>query len=323
VPTSRDPAQPPLDIQGALLSIAGLGSLLYAIIEAPNHGWTGTQTLVGFAIAVAFLGGFAAWEQRSEHPMLDLRYFRDRRFSASSVSVMLVFFAMFGTFFLMTQYLQLVHGYSALEAGLRTLPSALMMMVVSPSSARMVERFGARRVVTFGLSAVAFGMVLMSTMGVHTPYWQFLIALLVLSLGMGSVMPPCTALIMSSLPLGKAGVGSAVNDTTRELGGALGVGVLGSILASVYASHVHDALPGAPAELVSAASASLGAALHVTGVPGLAEAAKQAFIDGLGVATLVGAVVAASGALLAYRFLPAAHHLADQQDETHPVPVEV
>jgi hypothetical protein len=136
-------------------------------------------------------------------------------------------------------------------------------------------------------------------------------------------MPPCTALIMSSLPLGKAGVGSAVNDTTRELGGALGVGVLGSILASVYASHIHHALAGAPAEVVSVASASLGAALQVPGVPGLAEAAKQAFVDGLGVATNVGALDAASGAVLAYRFLPAAHHLADQQDETHPVPVEV
>jgi EmrB/QacA subfamily drug resistance transporter len=323
VPTSRDPEQPPLDVPGALLSIAGLGSLLYAIIEAPNHGWTGTATIVGFAFALVFLGSFAAWEHRTDHPMLDLRYFRDRRFSASSVSVLLVFFAMFGTFFLMTQYLQLVHGYSAFQAGLRTMPSALMMMVVAPSSARFVERFGARRVVTTGLSLVACGMLLMSTMGVHTEYWHFLGALLVLSTGMGMTMPPCTALIMSSLPLGKAGVGSAVNDTTRELGGALGVGVLGSVLASVYSSHLHHATAKLAPPVAEAAAASLGAALRFTEVPGLGEAAKQAFIDGLGYATIIGACVAATGALLAWRFLPAAHHLADQVDQTHPVPAEV
>jgi EmrB/QacA subfamily drug resistance transporter len=321
VPTSKDPEQPPLDVHGALLSIAGLGSLLYAIIEAPNHGWTGGATLVGFALAIVFLGGFATWEHRSDHPMLDLRFFRDRRFSASSVSVLLVFFAMFGTFFLMTQYLQLVHDYTAFQAGLRTLPSALTMMVVAPSSARLVERFGARRVVTTGLATVGVGMLLMSTMGVHTPYSQFLGALLVLSVGMGMTMPPCTALIMSSLPLGKAGVGSAVNDTTRELGGALGVAVLGSVLASVYASHLHPFTSTLPGPLAATAESSLGAALRLD-VPGLADAARQAFIDGLGAATLIGAGVALLGAVLAWRFLPAAHHLADQVDQTHPVPAE-
>jgi EmrB/QacA subfamily drug resistance transporter len=323
VPTSKDPAQPPLDVVGALLSVVGLGSLLYAIIEAPDHGWTGASTVIGFALALAFLGGFAEWERRSAHPMLDLRYFRDRRFSASSVSVLLVFFAMFGTFFLMTQYLQLVHGYTPFQAGLRTMPSALAMMVVAPSSARVVERFGARRVVASGLSTVAIGMLLMSTMGVDTPYWHFLGALLVLSVGMGMTMPPCTALIMSSLPLGKAGVGSAVNDTTRELGGALGVAVLGSVLASVYASHLHHATAKLAPPLAAAAAASLGAALRITDAPGLAAAAKQAFIDGLGTATYIGAAVAGLGAVLAYRFLPATtHHLADQTDEVHPVPIE-
>ncbi|MEA3021051.1 MAG: hypothetical protein QOI47_2575 [Actinomycetota bacterium] len=323
LPTSKDPAQPPLDIPGALLSVAGLGSLLYAIIEAPNKGWSGASTLMWFTLAAVFVGGFALWEQRSPHPMLDLRYFRDRRFSTSSAAVMLVFFAMFGTFFLMTQYLQLVHGYSALAAGVRTAPSALTMMFVAPSSARVVERLGARKVVSAGLAIVAIGMLLMSTMGVHTPYWHFLGALLTMSVGMGLTMPPCTAMIMSSLPLGKAGVGSAVNDTTRELGGALGVGVLGSVLASVYASHLHHAAANLAPNVMAAASASLGSALSVTGVPGLADAARQAFIDGLGVATTIGAVVAAMGAMLVLRFLPDEHHLAMQTDETHVVPAEV
>jgi EmrB/QacA subfamily drug resistance transporter len=322
VPTSKDPAQAPLDFRGAVLSIAGLASLLYAIIEAPNHGWTGASTLVWAAVAVVILGGFVAWEHRSTHPMLDTRLFADPRFTTSTVAIGLVFLAMFGTFVLMTQYLQLVHGYTALQAGFRTLPSAFMMMVVAPSSARFVERFGARAVVSIGLFLVATGLLLMSTLGVDSPYWHFLVALLIMSMGMGSTMPPCTALIMSSLPLGKAGVGSAVNDTTRELGGALGVAILGSVLASVYSSHLGTALPNLPRSVIGVASASLGSALQVTGVPGLAAAAKQAFVDGLGVATIIAAVIAALGGLLVWFFMPPTHHLADQVDETHPVPAE-
>lgn len=314
VPTSRDDAQPPLDIPGALLSIAGLGALLYAIIEAPNHGWGGGQTIAGFALAAAFLGAFAWWELRSAHPMLDLRFFRDRRFTTSSIAVMLVFFSMFGSFFLMTQYLQLVHGYSALAAGFRTLPSALVMMVMAPNSARLVERFGARAIVTTGLSLVAVGMLGLSTLGVDTGYPQFFACLVVMASGMSMVMPPCTALIMSSLPLGKAGVGSAVNDTTRELGGALGVAVLGSALASIYASHLEPFTSQLPAELGAIATSSLGGALQLGDVPGLAGAARQAFVDGLGVATVIGACVAGTGALLVRRFLPATHHVADEAE---------
>jgi EmrB/QacA subfamily drug resistance transporter len=312
VPTSKDPQQPPLDIQGALLSILGLGALLYAIIEAPNHGWGSGTTLAGFAAAAVFLGAFAWWELRSEHPMLDLRFFRDPRFSTSSIAVMLVFFAMFGTFFLMTQYLQLVHGYSALAAGFRTLPSALVMMVMAPNSAKLVERFGARAIVTTGLAFVAAGMFGMSTLGVDSSYLPFFACLVVMASGMSMVMPPCTALIMSSLPLGKAGVGSAVNDTTRELGGALGVAVLGSALASVYSSHLEPVTARLAAPVAEAAAASLGGALQYAQEPGLAAAAKQAFIDGLGVATLVGAGVAVLGAVVVRRFLPATHHVADE-----------
>ncbi|HYD08477.1 MAG TPA: DHA2 family efflux MFS transporter permease subunit [Acidimicrobiales bacterium] len=314
VPTSKDPAQPPLDIVGALLSIAGLGSLLYAIIEAPNHGWAAGETLLGFALAAVLLGVFAWWELRTEHPMLDLRFFRDPRFTTSSMAVMLVFFAMFGTFFLMTQYLQLVQGYSALGAGFRTLPSALVMMVMSPNSARLVERFGARTIVSIGLCLVSLGLLGMTTLGVDTTYWQFFACLLVMSSGMSMVMPPCTALIMSSLPLGKAGVGSAVNDTTRELGGALGVAVLGSVLASIYSSNLGDTVAGLPDEVAAIATSSLGGALQLVDVPGLADAAKQAFVDGLGVATIVGAGVALAGALLVRRLLPPLHHVVDEAE---------
>lgn len=322
VPTSKDPAQPPLDLWGAALSIVGLASLLYAIIEAPHAGWTGGSTLAWFTAAAVFLGGFLAWERRAEHPMLDLHFFADRRFSSASAAIMLVFFAMFGTFFLMTQYLQLVHGYTALEAGFRTLPSAFVMMVMAPTSARLVERFGARAVVTVGLLLVSIGLAGMSLLGVDSPYWHFLVALLIMAFGMSSVMPPGTALIMSSLPLGKAGVGSAVNDTTRELGGALGVAVLGSVLTSVYASQLHPVTDRLGSAMATAAEASLGSALAIPGVPGLADAARQAFIDGLGVATLIGAGVALTGAILVGRFMPPTRHLADQTDQAHPVAVE-
>ena len=310
VPRSSDPDSPPLDPRGALLSIVGLGALLYAIIEAPSHGWTDARTLAAFGFAVVVLAVFAAWELRAPSPMLDLRFFRDRRFSAASAAITLTFFAMFGMFFLMTQYLQLVRGYSALQAGVRTLPMALGMMVVAPSSAKVVERFGAKRVITAGLLLVAAGLSSISLLDAGTPYLQLALSLVVLALGMGLTMPPSTTLIMASLPLGKAGVGSAVNDTTRELGGALGVAVLGSLLASGYSSGLADALRGAPAPAAEAARSSLGGALAVAEQLGggagaaLARAAELAFVDAMGTAVLVGASTALLGAVVIATFLP-------------------
>ncbi|MGI9120607.1 MAG: MFS transporter [Acidimicrobiales bacterium] len=311
VPRSNDPDHPPLDPGGALLSIAGLGALLYAIIEAPTYGWADPLTLAGFAVAGAGLAGFAAWELRAAHPMLDLRFFRDRRLSGAATAITLTFFAMFGTFFLLTQYLQLVLGYSALEAGIRTLPLALGIMIFAPQSARVVEWLGPRRVITAGLVIVAGGLVLLSTQGVDANYAALAGCLVVLALGMGLTMPPSTTLIMASLPSGKAGVGSAVNDTTRELGGALGVAVLGSLLTSVYASSLQPALQALPASAAKAATASLGGALDVARRMGdnagvaLSEAARSAFVDAMGVAMLVGAAVALASAALVARFLPA------------------
>ncbi|MGH9005534.1 MAG: DHA2 family efflux MFS transporter permease subunit, partial [Acidimicrobiia bacterium] len=235
VPQSKDAAQPPLDPVGAVLSMVGLGALLYGIIEGPNHGWTDPLTLAWGVGGIAILVVFGLWERRTRHPMLDLGFFRSPIFSSAAGAITLIFFAMFGTFFLFTQYLQLVLGYGTLEAGVRMLPMAFTMMVAAPSSARLVERFGARRVVTIGLSLVAVALLLLSTVAVDTPYWRLVLNLMVMAAGMGLSMAPSTTGIMASLPLGKAGVGSAVNDTTRELGGALGVAVLGSLLASQYA----------------------------------------------------------------------------------------
>jgi EmrB/QacA subfamily drug resistance transporter len=309
VPTSRDPDRLPLDPVGAGLSIAGLGLLLYAIIEAPTHGWTATPTLLTAAAAVAVLVAFGAWELRTTHPMLDLRYFRNPRFSAASAAITLVFFAMFGTFFLLTQYLQLVKGYTALQAGIRTLPVALTLMVVAPLSARLVERFGPRRVVASGLTLVAAGLGLLSAAGTTTGYPQLAVSLVVLAVGMATSMAPATTSIMASLPQGKAGVGSAVNDTTRELGGALGVAVLGSLFASHYTAGLGPSVERLSPTLAAVARSSLGGALHVSngmtaGGEAVAAAAKTSFVDAMGLALTVAAVVVLVAAGLVARFLP-------------------
>lgn len=312
VPTSRDPDHPPLDPVGAGLSIVGLGTLLYGIIEAPNRGWSSAGTLGSFALALAFLGVFAAWELRAAHPMLDLRFFRNPRFSAASAAITLVFFAMFGTFFLLTQYLQIVLGYSALEAGFRTLPIALTIMAVAPTSAGLAARFGADRIVATGLMTVAAGLGLLSTVGVETGYAVIGVSFVVLAAGMALSMAPSTASIMASLPLGKAGVGSAVNDTTRELGGALGVAVLGSLAASQYSGALTSAVARLPDGAAAAATSSVGAAYGVASQLGglggaeLVAASATAYVEAMSLALMVAAAVAASASLLVGRFLPRA-----------------
>jgi EmrB/QacA subfamily drug resistance transporter len=309
VPTSRDPQQPPLDIPGALLSIAGLGALVYGIIEGPHNGWTSPTTLGIFAFAAATLALFAWRELTAKHPMLDLRLFRDRRFSVASGGMTLIFFAMFGTFFLVAQYFQLVLGYTPLESGLFQLPMAFVMMALSPQVPRLVTRFGVHRLVPTGLLTVAVGLFTFSFMGVDTVIWWMYVPVLLLASGMALTMTPLTTLIMSAVPLRQAGVGSAMNDTTRELGGALGVAVLGSLVTSTYTGAIADSVSGLPAPAQAAAESGLTGALAVAGQLGaegvaLADAARQAFVDGMSFAALVGAAVVAVASLLTWRTLP-------------------
>ena len=330
VPKSRDPEQARLDVVGALLSIAGVVTLVYAIIEAPGNGWVSGATIGLFVVAVVFIGLFIAWERRTEQPMLDMGLFRDRRFSAASGGMTLIFFAMFGVFFLMTQYFQLVLGYDTLEAGWKQGPFALVMMAVAPQSPRLVARFGPARVVGAGMSFVALGLTLLGLLSrVDSSYWKILPIFLVLPLGMALSMSPLTASIMSAVPLGRAGVGSAMNDTTRELGGALGVAVLGSVLTSRFTSHIGPALAGLPAGVASAARTGLAGALGAAATPGLSgtvadglrSAAKASFLAGLHTAALVGAVAAAIAAVVIYRLLPHSatapmRHAIDVEAET-------
>jgi EmrB/QacA subfamily drug resistance transporter len=312
VPTSRDPSAPPLDVVGALLSIAGLTALVWAIIEGPN-GWTNGPVIAGFVLAAVLLVAFGVWERRARYPMLDMSLFRNPRFSAASGSIMLTFFAMFGTLFLLTQFLQDVMGYTALETGIRLLPMAAVQMVIAPASARIAERVGSKIIVAVGLVTAAVGLILASRLTADATYGQVVISLLVLAAGLALVMPTATESIMGSLPPAKAGVGSAVNDTTRELGGALGVAVLGSVMSSAYRPKVTDAIEGFPVPqgAANAITDQIGAAMSVAerigGEPGrlLADTASRAFTDGMGTAFLIGAAALLVGAVIVGLFLPA------------------
>jgi EmrB/QacA subfamily drug resistance transporter len=313
LPSSKDPDAPRLDPIGALLSITGLVTVLWAIIEAPAKGWTSTSVVAGFVLGVILLGGFVTWELTCDHPMLDVRFFKNRRFSAANASITMVFFAMFGASFLITQYLQTVLGLSAFQAGLRMLPMALVMLTVAPVSPRIVERIGTKLVVGTGLLLAAGGLVVVSAVPVTDGYPQLLAGMVVLAAGMGLVMAPATESIMGSLPRSKAGVGSAMNDTTRQMGGALGVAIIGSVLASSYRPGVASRLAGlnAPSDVVTAARDSVGGA--VDAAASLAEplrtnviaAARIEFVHAFSGSLLLAAGVLLVAAVVAFTLLPA------------------
>lgn len=311
LPSSRDPHQSRLDVVGAALSIAAMGTLVYAIIEAPDNGWGSATTIVSFVLAAVFLASFIVWERRVALPMLDLSLFSDRRFSAASGGIMLIFFAMFGTFFLMTQYFQLVLGYGTLEAGWKQGPFALVMMMIAPQSPRLVARFGPAKVVGVGMTLVSLGLLGLALFShADSSYWKILPIFLVMPAGMALTMSPLTTSIMSAVPLSRAGVGSAMNDTTRELGGALGVAVLGSVVASRFSSHISSSLAGLPDDAARSArtglAGTLRAAQEVGGQRGaeLAQAGKEAFMAGLHLATVLGSVAAIVAAVAISRLLP-------------------
>ena len=317
IPTSRDPSAPRLDPIGAVLSVTGLVSLLYGIIEAPQEGWGDSTILTAFAIGAVLLTAFFVWENHTDHPMLDVKFFKNPRFTAASTGIMLIFFAMFGMTFLITQYFQFVLGYSPLATGIRFLPWAAVMMIGSPLSARLVERVGTKFVVTLGLTLATLGLLSLSMLDEHSHYWpDVMLRMMLMATGMALTMAPATESIMSSLPLAKAGVGSAVNDTTRQVGGAMGVAIVGSVLSSIYASKMGDFLAGTPIKRGAAAGIkeSLGAALGAAKglarsapelAASLAHTANAAFVDGMQVGILVAAGATAVGAVIAFIWLPA------------------
>jgi EmrB/QacA subfamily drug resistance transporter len=292
-----------LDVVGGALSALGLSALVYGIIEGPAQGWTDPVTLGAFAAAVALMAAFIAWELRRDEPLLDPRLFRLPGFGAGTLSITVQFFAFFGFIFVVLQYIQFVLGYSPLVAGLALAPIAILMMGLSPRVPRLLAHFGPARVAPLGLLSMAGGFAIFSTLGTGSAYWQILAGLLLLGTGAALATTPATAAIVASLPRAKQGVASAVNDAAREVGGALGIAVLGSALTDRYRAGVPSHIAHAPAALADRAHEALPAALalaqQIGGTDGmrLASDAQSAFVDGLVLAMLIAAATVAAAAV--------------------------
>jgi len=307
IPESRDPGVPRLDLPGLGLSVAMLVTLTYTIIEAPAHGWSSAFTLGGFALAAALLVGFVVHERRSTHPMLDVSLFRDRRFSAASGAVTITFFALFGFIFLVSQYFQFVRGYGALSTGARILPVALSIAVASVVGAALAPRIGTKIVVTTGMVLFGAAFLWISTAAVDTSYARVIVPQMVLmGLGMGLISTPATESILLVLPPARAGVGSAVNDATRELGGTLGVAVVGSVFSSVFGSHLAaGAFSALPGSVVGRAQDSVGVAQVVAGHdPRLLSAFHDSFMSAMSAACVVVGLLCLAAAVAAAFLLP-------------------
>jgi len=310
VPNSRDPKPGAFDLLGATLSICTLVSLVWALIEAPDRGWTSPLSLSCFA-ASALLGyAFVRWELRTAAPMLNLAYFRNPRFSMASMGIGFAFFALFGAIFALTQYLQYAHGYSALQAGGAMVPLAFGLMAGAGSSSKITARIGTQKVMAAGLSGVGTLLTTSLLWTPHMTYWPLGFWFFGLALSMGWVMAPGTASVMGSVPASKSGVASAMNDVTRQVAGALGTAVIGSLISSIYTSKIHDSVATLPESTRTAAEDSVGGAdaaaatlSHAQGAD-LVHAAGAAFTDALGIGFLAAACLALSAAFAVRRWLP-------------------
>ena len=328
VPDSRDPTATKLDPVGALLSIAMIGSLVYGIIEAPRSGWTSTASMISFMVAAMAGGMFVRSQLRRDEPLLDMRLFANRGFSAGSVALAMLFFAMAGTVFLQAQYLQFILGYSPLAAGAALVPAALGMILGSGVGAHLAGTVGGRIAVVTGTALAAGGVAVQAALVHGTSYVPTGVGLLLFGLGAGIAMPTATELIMATLPPARAGVGSAVNDTVRELGGALGVAVIGSVAASSYASDLRgqlDGVGGLPDNVRAALTDNVGAALNISqhlGTNGaeVATAARGAFVNSMTGSLWVGAGLAGLATIIAFVHLPkhapVTHDHSEHGDQT-------
>ena len=311
VPESRDPHVGALDVLGVVLSVSGISALVWAVIEGPRRGWASPLELLAFIGGAMLLAAFIGWEQHSESPVLDVRLFMNRRFSAASGAISVAFFGLFGFIFLITQYFQVIKGYSTLSAGVRTLPFALVIGGLAPVAVQLAQRFGATVVVAVGLVLMSAGFGLASTADAQSSYWgKIIISMVLMAAGLGLISGPATESIMGALPREQAGAGSAVNDTTRELGGTLGVAVLGSVLASIYrtqlTSHLHSLHLSADLQARALSSVTGGFQVaHQSGSATLLNSVQSAFIDGISRASLVASLACLAGAIVVALALPA------------------
>ena len=332
VPESKDPDGHALDLVGSALSVVMLGTLVFGIIEAPDYGWGSGRVLTSLVVAAVAGLAFVAYERRASQPMLDPQLFRIRGFSVGALTITSAFFCMFGTFYVLTLYLQFVKGYSPLGAAVRTLPQPFVVVLVAPRSPQLVARIGVHNTVRLGFASLAAAFVLISQFAVDTPYWLIVAALVFLAIGLAVMTAPTSSMIVGSLPQAKAGVGSAVNDVTREVGGVLGIALMGSVLTSGYASKMATALAGTPVppEANHAMQESIGVAFSVLdqGVadgslsPSAAESvravSRQSFLTGNQHAFYIAAAVAVAGGLIAGSLLT--KRTGEPTGERAPVP---
>ena len=312
VPNSKNPSSTHSDPLGAGLSILGLGLLLWGIIEAPGRGWSSPLIIGALAGASLTIALFVVWERHVGHPMLPMRFFSNRRYSAAIAALALVLFALLGLFFLMTQYLQFVLGFSPLEAGVRIAPVALALLVIAPVSVIVARRVGSKLVVGSGLALIAAGLGVLSRTSLTGTYSDCIGPFVVLGVGVALALAPCTESVMGSLPIEEAGVGSATNDTAMQIGGALGVGVLGTALTLRYQHLVAPIIShaGVPVSVQRLVEGSVGAALavaqHAPGRQGavLALLARRAFVSGMDLALVIATVVVTLAALVVVLLLP-------------------
>lgn len=311
VPASRNPALS-LDPLGGVLALVGLGGVVFGVVEGPERGWTDAVTLSGLAVGVLALGAFVRHELRSPHPMLDVRLFRSPGLFAGSAVVFLQFFAAFGLFFIAPQWLQYVHGQSPLQAALWLAPMALGIGPTAQVAPALLRRFGARAVAAWGMGQMATALVLLAWQADgRTGLWQFACTLFVFGVGFGLALTPATTLIIEGLPADRRTLSAAVNDVTREVGGALGGAVAASVLLAVYGDEVLDVAAGLPTPAAAAAESGIAQALGVAGGLGpagaaVADGALHAFAAGDAASMLVGAAALFTGAVVCGLAAPSA-----------------
>lgn len=289
VPNTRELTTHRFDIGGSILSALAIGGLVLGIHEGPERGWGDPLTVAGLVVGVAAALAFVAWELRQTNPLLDVRAFADRGLAAGSLTILLLFAVMFGVMLVLFPFFQAVLGWTALRSAVAMLPMALLMMPTSALAPRLAQRIGSRVTMLIGLGIAAAGIITLAlSASVEGGYLSVLPGLLMIGLGMGFTMTPSTAAITESLPIDKQGVASALNDTTREVGGALGIALLGAVVASGYKDAIAPALVGLPAEIATPASEGIGTALGIAmqgGLDpaqalGLVDAAQHAFVEG-------------------------------------------
>jgi EmrB/QacA subfamily drug resistance transporter len=316
---SRDERPGRTDPVGAILSIVALATLVYGIIDAPAAGWLTAQTFIQIGGGLGLLAAFVIWEAHVREPMFDIRLFARPAFGATSLAETVAHFALVGTMFALTQYLQFVWGQRPLEAGLSMLPIAIGVIAGSAVASRLQARAGARRLIAAGIGSLAVSALLVSRLAVDSPYLAFAVVLLFMSVGMGLAMAPATDSIMGAVDKARAGVGSATNDATRELGSALGVAVFGSILASGYrdtlvgalnavpggASALPPAVLGAVRDSIGSAVVAAGTLPSSIGAPVL-TAARESFVSGMSAMALIAGAVLAVAAVILLHWLPTA-----------------